>query len=218
VPQVTRKVGDFRVRLTTDGRTIFIAGLLALAAVAAACGSTGPASKSADKPTTTATTSPPTTTARVSTAAVQALLKQGIDEANAKQVNQAVTTFNDVLLLSPKNTYALYNLGLINQLQKDTSGALDYYKRALASNPKYTPAMYNEAILLEPTDLNAALALYQTIVKINPKASTAYLRMAFVYSKQGKTAQADAARAKAVALDPSLAKYPMPAKCSTPNC
>ena len=56
------------------------------------------------------------------------------------------------------------------------------------------------------------------IVAINPKASTAYLRMAFVYAKQGQAAQAAAARSKAIALDPSLAKYPLPAACAVPNC
>ena len=78
--------------------------------------------------------------------------------------------------------------------------------------------MYNKAIILEATNLDAALALYKQIVAINPKASTAYLRMAFVYAKQGQDAKADQARAKAIALDASLSKYPLPAKCSQPNC
>jgi Tfp pilus assembly protein PilF len=77
--------------------------------------------------------------------------------------------------------------------------------------------MYNKAIILEATDLDGALALYKQIVAINPKASTAYLRMAFVYAKQGQATQAEAARSKAIALDPSLAQYPLPAACA-PNC
>lgn len=153
-----------------------------------------------------------------SSAAVSTLLKQGLSQAQAKQLGQAETTFKNVLLLDAKNVYALYNLGVIDQTQNNTAGALAYYNKALGTNSTYTPAMYNKAIILEATNLDAALALYKQIVAINPKASTAYLRMAFVYAKQGQDAKADQARAKAIALDASLSKYPLPAKCSHPNC
>ena len=161
---------------------------------------------------------PTTTTATSNAAAVQALLEEGISQAQAKMFGQAATTFKNVLLLNPKNVYALYNLGVIDQTENDTGGALSYYNQALGADSTYTPAMYNKAIILESTNLDAALALYQKIVVINPKASTAYLRMAFVYAKQGQTAKAREARAKAVALEPSLSKYPLPAKCSQPSC
>ena len=128
------------------------------------------------------------------------------------------TTFKNVLLLDPKNVYALYNLGVIDQTNNDAAGALTYYNEALGADSTYTPAMYNKAIILEASNLDAALALYKQIVAINPSASTAYLRMAFVYAKQGQDAKADQARAKAIALDASLAKYPLPAKCSQPSC
>ena len=138
------------------------------------------------------------------------MLHKGIAQAQSKQLGQAVTTFNNVLLLSPKNVLALYNLGVIDQMENKTSQASAYYDRAITADSTYTPAMYNKAIILEATDLNGALALYKQIVAINPKASTAYLRMAFVYAKQGQATQAEAARSKAIALDPSLAKYPLP--------
>jgi tetratricopeptide (TPR) repeat protein len=168
-------------------------------AVTTACSS---GSKAADRPTTPSTTNV--------TTAVQGLLQHGIQQANSNMISQAVTTFNDVLLLSPNNTYALYNLGLIDQNRNDPTGAVTYYDRALNADGTYTPAMYNKAIILEVTDSQAALALYQRIVALDPKASTAYLRMAFVYAREGQHAQASAARAKAVALDPGLSKYPLP--------
>ena len=133
-------------------------------------------------------------------------------------LDQAVTTFKNVLLLDPKNVYALYNLGVIDQTKNDTAGAVSYYNQAITADSTYTPAMYNKAIILEASNLASALALYKQIVAINPYASTAYLHMAFVYAKQGQTAKADQARAKAIALDAGLSKYPLPAKCSQPNC
>jgi tetratricopeptide (TPR) repeat protein len=154
----------------------------------------------------------------VNSTAVETLLKQGLSQAQAKQLGQAEDTFNNVLLLDPKNVYALYNLGVIDQTQNNSAGALTYYNEALRADSTYTPAMYNKAIILEASDLDAALSLYKQIVAINPTASTAYLRMAFVYAKQGDSQKAEEARDKAIALDASLAKYPLPAKCSQPSC
>ena len=57
-----------------------------------------------------------TTTATATTAsAVETLVKEGISQANADMLAQATTTFENVLLLSPNNVYALNNLGVIDQ-------------------------------------------------------------------------------------------------------
>lgn len=171
--------------------------VLASCAAVAACGATR-----------TVTTSGTTASGRAGT--VDALLEQGIAQAEANQLSQATTTFEDVLAVSPRNMYALYNLGVIEQDRRDPSGALARYDQALKADATYTPAMYNKALILETSDLAASLALYQRIVELNPKASTAYLRMAIVYARQDKPAQAKQARARAIALDPRLANYRMP--------
>lgn len=189
-------------------RSLVLALLVTVAAVGTSCGSVA---KDTDAPKTTATASS-------YSSAVEVLLDAGISQTKAHLLSQAVTTFKDVLILSPKNVYALYNLGVIDQAQGKTAGALSYYSLALSADSTYTPAMYNKAIILEGSDLDAALALYKRIVTLDPKASTAYLRMAFVYAKQGQPLKAAAARAKAIALDPGLAKYPLPAKCTRTSC
>jgi hypothetical protein len=53
--------------------------------------------------------------------------------------------------------------------------------------------------------------LYAKIIAISPRASTAYLRMAFMEAELGDQAQARIADARAVALDPGLGKYRLPA-------
>ncbi len=178
-------------------RSLLLILLLAVAALGTACGSSSPGSSSA---------------ANGTASAVQTLLKEGIAQANANKLTQAKTTFDDVLGLSPNNTYALYDLGVVEQKRNDAAGALSYYDRALSADGSYTPAMYNKAILLEARNLGAALSLYKQIVKLNPNASTAYLRMAFIYAKRGKKALAREARATAVALDSRLSRYHLPAK------
>ena len=75
--------------------------------------------------------------------------------------------------------------------------------------------MYNKAILLERTDLHSALALYQRIIRINPKAATAFLRESFVYTQLGDSAKATQARARAVALDSALKAIKPPAQTTT---
>jgi tetratricopeptide (TPR) repeat protein len=214
-------------RRSAPRRALVAALTIAIAALATSCGSSkNDASSSTTASTagstagTTGGTGSTASTGNVgnNSTAVQTLLKQGLSQAQSKMLDQAVTTFKNVLLLDPKNVYALYNLGVIDQSKNDTAGAVSYYNKAISADGTYTPAMYNKAIILEATDLATALALYKQIVTINPYASTAYLHMAFVYAKQGQTAKADQARAKAIALDASLSKYPLPAKCSQPNC
>jgi len=143
---------------------------------------------------------------------VAALLQVGIRQADQKNWSAADTTFSDVLDIVPRDVFALYNLGLVDQSVGDTGGAASYYNQAIADDATYTPALYNLAIALESSDQAKALTLYQKIVAIDPKASTAYLRMAFVYAEQGDVQQAKAAQAKAIALDPGLSQYPLPAK------
>ena len=143
---------------------------------------------------------------------VAALLQVGIRQADQKNWSAADTTFSDVLDIVPRDVFALYNLGLVDQSVGDTGGAASYYNQAIADDATYTPALYNLAIALESSDQAKALTLYQKIVAIDPKASTAYLRMAFVYAEQGDVQQAKAAQAKAIALDPGLGQYPLPAK------
>jgi tetratricopeptide (TPR) repeat protein len=185
-------------------RTLVIALLVAVAAVGAGCGST---TKNSGAATTTGDAS-----------AVEVLVNAGISQASAHMLSEAITTFEDVLLISPKNVYALYNLGVIDQMEGNTAGALSYYDEALSADGTYAPALYNKAGILEVSDLDAALALYQQIATLNPKAATAYLQIAFIYAKQGNHLKAEEARTKAISLDSSLSKYTLPAKCAQARC
>jgi tetratricopeptide (TPR) repeat protein len=175
--------------------------VLGLSAALAGCGAAG-------SPTTG------TGGARV----VNALLAQGIAQAESHQLSRATTTFMDILAVNPTNKYALYNLGVIDQQRRQLSAALARYDEALRSDATYTPAMYNKARILETGHPNASLTLYRRIVKLNPRASTAYLRMAIVYARHGRLAQARRARARAIALEPSLANYRLPSSCTTATC
>jgi tetratricopeptide (TPR) repeat protein len=151
------------------------------------------------------------TSAQSGAKSAAALLQAGIAQANAKQYQQAETTFRNVLVVSPANKLAWYNLGVLAQIQNRSASALSAYSRALSIDPRYTPAMYNKAILLERTNPQAALTLYQQITSVNPKAATAYLRESFVYDHLGDKGRAKQAKAQALALDGTLSTVTSPA-------
>lgn len=190
------------IRTTSRGR-VAAAGSAALVAALLFTGCTGSPSPSAT----------PTSSSQSGLAkSINNLIKSGIAQAGAGKTAEAVTTFNNVLLLDPTNKFAFYNLGVIAGSQNDTASALSFYAKALKTDPSYTPALFNKAIILESTDLPQAISIYQQIVRIDPKAATAFLRLSFALDKQGQTDQAKTAKAKAIALDPSLATVtPSPA-------
>jgi tetratricopeptide (TPR) repeat protein len=143
---------------------------------------------------------------------VNSFLQSGLKQAEKKNWSVATTDFQKVLALNPGNVYADYDLGWIAQSRGNSNDALSYYKKCLAANAAYTPAMYNEAILLESSNPQQAIAVYQKIVSLDPKAATAYLRLALVQAEQGNMTAAKANDAKAVSIDHALSKYKLPAK------
>jgi len=189
-------------RVMTSGALLAV-----VAAATVACTSSHSTSPS---PTSTAGKGGAGTATSVSQ--VSSLLKSGIAQAGDKDWSAAEATFQRVLTAEPGNVYANYDLGVIYQTTGNTNEAIAYYDAALAANATYTPAMYNEAILLEATQPKQAIAVYEKIVSLNPKAATAYLRMSLVQAQQGDASAADANYAKAIKLDPALKTYKLPAK------
>lgn len=194
------------------GAAAFAAATVAVTTVLAGCGGTATAKGGQAAHVAKGASPSAGATKNAAGGIVGALLQAGIRQAEQQNWSAAATTFSDVLAIVPRDVFALYNLGLVDQSVGDTAGAGYYYDQAIADDATYTPALYNLAITLESSDQGKALALYQKIVSIDPKASTAYLRMAFVYAEQGNVQQAKAARAKAIAIDPSLSTYSLPAK------
>jgi tetratricopeptide (TPR) repeat protein len=188
---------------------ISAAALVIVATAAVAC-----SSLSGTTATKSSTSSAPgkAAPASLTDSQVNSLLQSGLKQADKKNWSAAKTTFQKVLAINPSNLYANYDMGWISQSTGNSIKAITYYNKALAANAAYTPAMYNEAILLESAHPQQAIAVYQKIVSINPKASSAYLRMAVVQAEQGNITEAKANDAKAISIDPALSKYKLPAK------
>lgn len=178
--------------------------LTIVATAAAACGSSPHA-------TTTGTSSPASPKSLTGSSQVTSLLQSSLTQMEKKKWSAATTSLQKVLAISPSNLYADYDLGVIAQTTGHYNEAISYYNKALAVNAAYNPALYNEAILLESSHPQQAIAMYQKVVKIDPKAATAYLRLAAVQAEQGDSVGAKANDARAVKIDPALSKYKLPA-------
>jgi tetratricopeptide (TPR) repeat protein len=186
---------------------ISVAVLTIVATAAAACGSSSHTAAAA-----ATASSPASPNSLTDSSQVTSLLSSGLSQMEKKKWSAATTSFQKALATSPGNLYADYDLGVIAQSTGHSDEAISYYNKALAVNAAYNPALYNEAILLESSHPQQAIAMYQKIVSVDPKASSAYLRMALVQAEQGDTAAAKANDAKAVSIDPALSKYKLPAK------
>jgi len=193
---------------------ISAAVLAIVATAAAACSSSSHPAPAPTPSASTASTAAGTggSNSLTGSSQVTSLFQAGLTQMAKKNWSAATTSFQNVLAISPSNLYANYDLGVIAQATGHSSEAISYYNKTLAANAAYQPAIYNEAILLESSDPQKAIAMYQEVVKIDPKAATAYLRLAVVQAEQGDSTDAKANDAKAVSIDPALSKYKLPAK------
>ncbi len=146
--------------------------------------------------------------ASASQSASQALTA-GIAAQKAGNYATATSDYAVVLKAEPKNVYALYDLGDVEQYLHQDTAAAAHYEQALAINPSYQYAMYNLAILDATSNPTASKALYLQIVTAYPKDAVARFNLGKVELSLGEKKLGDAQINLAVSLDSSLkAKQP----------
>ncbi|MBT2365052.1 tetratricopeptide repeat protein [Streptomyces sp. ISL-10] len=134
----------------------------------------------------------------------KALVQAGALQSQYQDFAGAARTFRRVLELDPDNKVAWYNLGVIAQRDGRAADARAAYDKALKIDPTFAAALFNEAVLLESSDPDRAVALLKRAVAANPKASTAYLHLGRVLAKKGRDDEAQDAFRRAVATDPKM--------------
>jgi tetratricopeptide (TPR) repeat protein len=181
-------------------RALRIVPLLAiLAAVAAACGGGGGSANNGNSGGAQAGG----TTA--STSQINTWLSQGLAAQNAGNYPTAIADYNQILAVQPANYLALYDLGLIEQLQNKITDAENHYRASLAVNPNFAPALFNLAILVTPSSPSQASALYQQVLSLQPNNASAHLNLGYVDLTLGSRAEAITQFRAAIRLDPTLA-------------
>ena len=135
-------------------------------------------------------------------------LTAALQAHQAGRLDEAVELYEEVLTLEPRNKFAWYNLGLIDQTRGDAAEAeeLILYLGALDVDPNFVAALFNLAVLRTAAgDEDEAIELYRRIIEVEPGYAPAHLNLGFALIDIGDAGEGQAELQRATELDPSLA-------------
>jgi tetratricopeptide (TPR) repeat protein len=146
-------------------------------------------------------------------------LDAGLKAQVAGHYGTARRAYKDVLATDANNKFAYYNLGLIAQTEQRGADAEAGYRRAIGIDPNFVPALFNLAILRTDAKAGAeAVNLYRRIISIDERQAGAHLNLGFVLRSTGQEGAGNIEIARALQLDPSLARRDAPvAGGASPN-
>jgi Tfp pilus assembly protein PilF len=179
-------------------RYAMAAGLMAVLAALAACGGSSTQSQSE---------------AQIATNDVNA----GLSAQAAGHLADAATDYKNAITHDPRNTFAYYDLGLVDQLQGQAAAAEQNYRAAIQIDPNFAPALFNLAILRTVPSPAEAEELYRHVISIHANDAAAHLNLGFLLRAEGRTAEGDTELNTAVSLDASLANRIPPGTLATPK-
>ena len=135
-----------------------------------------------------------------------AALAAGLKAHAAGRLEKAEADYRKVLVYDPRNKFAYYNLGVIEQARGDGEAAEADYRIALTIDPDFVEALFNLAILRTPQGGGReSIDLYRHVIEIDPSYADAHLNLGFLLVANGEVKKGKAELAVAVGLDPSLA-------------
>jgi len=136
----------------------------------------------------------------------QEALAAGLKAHAAGRLDEAAADYRKVLVYNPRNKFAYYNLGVIEQTQGDAGSAESNYRIALTIDPDFVPALFNLAILRTAEGGGReSIDLYQHVIQVDASYAAAHLNLGFLLVDNGQPKKGKAELAIAVGLDPSLA-------------
>jgi tetratricopeptide (TPR) repeat protein len=136
----------------------------------------------------------------------RAALAAGLKAHQAGHFAEAVADYRKALIYDPRNKFAYYNLGLIDQTEGNSSSAESNYRITLSIDPDFVPALFNLAILRTAKgDAREAVELYRHVIQEDQSYAAAHLNLGFLLIDDGQVKKGKAELATAVQLDPSLA-------------
>jgi tetratricopeptide (TPR) repeat protein len=133
-------------------------------------------------------------------------LAAGLKAHAAGRLDEAAADYRKVLVYDPRNKFAYYNLGVIEQTQGDGGSAESDYRIAITIDPDFVPALFNLAILRGSSGGDhEAIDLYRQVIQIDEGYAAAHLNLGFLLIDNGQEREGNAELANAVGLDPTLA-------------
>ena len=114
----------------------------------------------------------------------------------------ALTLWNHVLSIEPRNPFAYGNRGHARQLLGDLDGAAADFTEAIRLDPRYADAYNSRGTLrFDRGDLDGALADYDNAVRFAPRKASAFFNRANARKRKGDVTGARADYDRALALD-----------------
>jgi tetratricopeptide (TPR) repeat protein len=133
-------------------------------------------------------------------------LARGLELHQAGQIPEAQRSYQRVLELEPRNKFAFFNLGVIEQFAGRPQSAESYYRLAIAVDPIFTSALFNLAIIRNQAGAKTeAIELYQRVVLVDQNNAAAHFNLGLVlWETQGQEAAEPSIR-RALEIEPTLA-------------
>jgi len=178
-------------------RSGMAAGLIAVLATLAACGSS----------------SSTLSNAQIAANDVNA----GLAAQAAGQMSQAATDYKNAIAHDSHNPFAYYDLGDVQQITGQAAAAEANYRACLQINPNFVSALFNLAILRTTPSPAEAEELYRHVISLSPNDAAAHLNLGFLLRAEGRTAEGNTELNTAVSIDPTLASRIPPGTLATPN-
>jgi tetratricopeptide (TPR) repeat protein len=133
-------------------------------------------------------------------------LAAGLKAHAAGRLDEAAADYRKVLVYDPRNKFAYYNLGVIEQTQGQGGSAESDDRIALTIDPNFVPALFNLAILRTSSGGDReAIDPYRQVIHIDEAYAAAHLNLGFLLLDNGQERQGNVELAIAVGLDPTLA-------------
>lgn len=130
------------------------------------------------------------------------LFNQAVRDQQKGLWDQALQTYEQVLILRPIHWETYNNMGLIYQEQKQTSKAQEMFQKALSLNPRYVKGVNNLGLLyFHQGKWEEAANQFRKVLELDPHFLPAHINLSAVLKRQGKFDQARKSLQKALETD-----------------
>ena len=120
------------------------------------------------------------------------------------KASEALIASKKSVILSPKDTEAKYNLGVVQQQLGQFEDAIDSYKKAIELKPGYIEAYTNLAILQQKLGrFQDAEISYKKVIQLEPNLAEPYFNLGNTLQALNKLEEAEASYNQAIILKPN---------------
>jgi len=134
--------------------------------------------------------------------------KQALALVQANRLDEARPLYEQICAIDPLDADAWFQLGMLNELQRNLAEAERCFLRTLDIQPRRAEACFHLAFILEAQGKHdAALARYRDLLTIQPDFAAAHTNVGLILEAQGQLDEAIACHREAVRLAPLADAY-----------